>query len=181
MKIEKSIVPKMILILMVGVQSTFAASVENIGFSEKQFEFRDSKNGTHSFTPAGQEDLSTWQEMISFIYADYVKVTSDLQALANNLLESYSSKGKVMKAVAGPDTSNPEWFIIASVISGSDAAEAIMTKVSIENSVGVVMVYSRRFYGNDKGSELVSWFQANGRRLEANLISFQNTPLKSNF
>ena len=163
-------------LFLASFSAAIAGQPSSISFDGKQYVFRTSENSSHSFTPVEQANLSSRKDMISFVFADYVKTKSDLKSLAENLLSTYNTKGKLLKAVAGPNTSNPDWFLLVAVMTGNNISEAIMARVSIENSIGVVMVYTHRFYGDDQGKDVVIWFEKNGYKQESNLISFVDFP-----
>ena len=157
-------------------------AVESLSLGGKEFVYQISSNGGHSFVPAEQKTNPQWEEKITLIYAGNVTNEEELQSLAIKLRDSYQQKGRLLKALKIDPTENESSkFLLVAVMSGGDAAEAILARVNLENSSGSVLVYAHRFYGEERGGNVVGWFEKNGFRMEKEILEFQSVPSESVF
>ena len=178
----KKIACMSLLVCTFAIFANPAFAIDSIKMNGKDFVFQLSSNNTHSFTPLDQKSDPLWKEKISFIYADNVKNEEELQSLAIRLRDSYSQKGRLLKALkVDPANNESGKFLLVAVMAGNDTAEAIIARVNIVKNSGAVIVYAHRFYGESKSKDLIAWFEKNGFRMEKEIIDFKSVPSKSVF
>src|SRR5690349_11840749 len=143
-----------ILILLFPVYATVGAaqtkpdgkSPITLNFNQTEYLHRYSQNDLHEFTPAGQEDLSKWMEMLTLNFYPQVSDGESLARVANQVLENYKAeKAIVLKTASVPRTAErpPEHFI-AVVFGRPTFLEAVQARFKLINGKGVSIIYSHR-------------------------------------
>src|SRR5205085_6038009 len=158
-----------------------------LDFNQTEYVHRWSQNGLHEFTPAGQDDLSKWADMLTINF--YLQVTDgeSLARVANQVLENYKAeKGMVLRTASVPRTAErPAEHLIAVVFGRATFLEAVESRFKLVNGHGVSIIYSYRIYGKAAGPEMSSWLKDHGLSIEralmawefpASLSSLQNSP-----
>lgn len=146
-------------------------------FNDTAYMHRWSENGQHEFTPRGDADLSTWKDMITINVHDTVRDGEALADLANRVVENYKAHGFIMRTLSKPrtDTSEAEHFV-AAVLQGTNVVEAAFARMMLVEGRGTVVVYSKRFYGEDAQAGLTRWFKAYAVEIERVLLSWNRIP-----
>lgn len=170
-----------IALVLVSISAAYAGKPPAISFNGDEYAYRATESAAHQYTPTDQADLSSHKDMISFTYAEEVKTKADLKPFAEKFLAAYNGKGKIIKAIAGPDPRNPSLFLLATMTTSDKSSEANMFLISVENQTGVVMKYSHRIYGKDQSKAVIDWFNANGHKMESTLMSFKAFPQATAF
>src|ERR1700760_4297191 len=76
-----------------------------LNFNQTEYIHRWAQDDLHEFTPAGQEDLSTWTDMISVNFYPQVTDGDGLARVANQVLENYKAdKGIILRTNSTPHT-----------------------------------------------------------------------------
>ncbi len=96
-----------------------------VTFNGTEFHLRWSKAGQFEFTPAGQEDLNRWTEMLTIWRYDAIRDGDALAAQANRTLGAYqSARGKILRTNSLPRTAQkPAEHFIAVLLGGGQALE----------------------------------------------------------
>lgn len=131
----------------------------------------------HEFTPPGQEDLSSWQDMITMEYLPGIKNRQDLARLADKLLGFYQERGgKIVGSIALHTLDDPvtEHFI-AVLLGTSEVIEFVQTRLQILDGIGTVTTYAHRIYAPHRANMAV-WMPKNGPAREKALLRWQGTP-----
>ena len=131
----------------------------------------------HEFTPPGQEDLSSWQDMITMEYLPGIKNRQDLARLADKLLEAYLEQGgKIVGSIALHTLDDPvtEHFI-AALLGTSEVIELVQTRLQVLDGIGTVTTYAHRFYAPHR-ADMAAWMPKNGPAREKALLRWQDTP-----
>jgi hypothetical protein len=152
--------------------------IASINFNGTAFLYRWSQAGQYEFTPAGQEDLDSWTEMITLWL--YPSVTDDdsLTAQAANILNKYKiSGGKILHTYSVPrvDEKPAEHFIAAMLggnVKGKFIIEFAAARFLLLSGKGVGMIYSRRSYGEQAPQVIGSWVVQNGETMEKTVMAF---------
>lgn len=135
-------------------------------FNGAEYQHRWSKNGQHEFTPPGQEDLSRWQDMITLIVRPDVHTAEQLAGLANGLVASYSSSGKILATDSKPMTANqPAEHLIVTMLPGNGYLEVVFARAVLKDETGALYLYAHRVYGQDVAETGSEWINANGSRM----------------
>jgi hypothetical protein len=88
-------------------------------FQGVEYFHRWSKADQHEFTPAGQEDLKKWTDMITLNAYSDARDGDALAAKANAVLENYTrNKARVLKTNSVPRTANKEAEHLIAVVFG---------------------------------------------------------------
>ena len=131
----------------------------------------------HEFTPPGQEDLSSWRDMITMEYLPGIKNREDLATLADKLLEAYRKQGgKIVGSIALHTLDDPvtEHFI-AAMLGTPKVVELVQTRLQILDGIGTVTTYAHRFYTPYR-ADMAAWMPKNGPAREKALLQWQGTP-----
>jgi hypothetical protein len=147
-------------------------------FSGVPYFHRFSKNDQHEYTPAGQEDLKAWKDMVTINHYPKVKDEAALAATANAVLANYkAAKGMVLRTASVPRTKDkPAEHLIAVVFGRPDFIEVAFARFRMRDGVGMSMIYSHRIYGKKTGDEMSAWLKKNGTATENNLMKWDATP-----
>jgi hypothetical protein len=140
---------------------------------------RWSQNDQHEFTPAGQDDLQKWGDMITINVYPSAHDGDTLAAKANAVLENYKSHGgRVLRTDSVPRTADrPAEHFIAVVFGRPDFLEAAFARFKLVDGVGCSIVYSHRIYGEKVGDQMSRWLNDNGPKMEKALKDLNNSPL----
>jgi hypothetical protein len=132
----------------------------------------------HEFTPAGQEDLKKWSDMITInIYPD-AREGDALAAKANAVLQNYKNhNGMVLRTNSLPRTPDrsAEHFI-AVVFGRQSFIEVTFARFKLVDGTGCSIVYSHRIYGEKIGDQMSAWLDHNGAKIERRLMEWNNMP-----
>lgn len=167
-----------LLLLLLGGLTALAAG-PSFKFRGVEFTHRWSKGDQHEFTPAGQEDLKKWTDMMTLITYPDVKDGEGLARVANNVLGAYQgAQAKVMGTNSVPAAAGkPAQHFIAVYFPQPDFIEAVFTRLYLrDGKTGAALVYSRRVYGPKKDDEMNTWLRANGAAVEKDLMALGAVP-----
>ena len=152
------------------------AKDEPAAFSFQRVDYfhRWSGGTQHEFTPAKQEDLEHWTEMVTINAYPDVEDGEELAATANAVLGNYQSHGgKILKTSSVPATEKrPAEHFIAVVFVQPGFAEAAFARFKIVEGSGHSFIFSHRIYGDKSGDEMNAWVKANGEKTEEALLDW---------
>lgn len=154
--------------------STKAAFV----FRDIEYFHRWSKDEQHEFTPAKQEDLEKWSDMLTVNGYPDVDDGDGLAATANAVLENYKShQARVLKTDSVPRTPDrPAEHLIAVVFGRPNFIEVAFARFKLIDGKGCSFVYSHRIYGEKIGDQMSAWLSANGPEIEKALMEWKSMP-----
>ena len=158
--------------------SALAAEGPSFSFADTPYFHRWSQDDQHEFTPAGQEDLEKWSDMLTANGYPEVHDGEALAKIANSVLENYKSHGAmVLKTSSVPRTEKraAEHFI-AVVFGRPQFIEIAFARLKLENNTGASYVYSHRIYGEKIGDQVSAWLKAHGPEMEKALLEWQTPP-----
>ena len=147
-------------------------AIAPVTFHGTTFHYRWSELGQFEFTPAGQEDLDAWTEMVTIWVYPTITDADALAAQANAVLGKYEpSGGQVIRTNSLPRTdAKPAEHFIAGVLTARQRDrrihEFVATRFLMIGGHGAAIIYSRRAYGDDGMQSLGQWISANGQGLE---------------
>jgi hypothetical protein len=147
-------------------------------FNGVSYWHRWSMNAQHEFTPAGQEDLEKWADMMTVnVYPD-VHDGDALAAAANGVLENYKNHGaKVLKTNSVPRTpERPAEHFIAVVFDRPSFYEVAYARFKLADGTGCSIVYSHRLYGEKIGDQMSAWLKRHGVEAEKALMEWKDMP-----
>lgn len=147
-------------------------------FGEVGYFHRWSQNDQHEFTPATQDDLKRWSDMITVNGYPDVADGERLAATANAVLENYKNhQAKVLKTRSVPRTADQSAeHLIAVMFTRPDFIEVAFARFKLLDGKGCSLVYSHRIYGEDMGDEMNAWLRAHGQAVETTLMEWTSAP-----
>jgi hypothetical protein len=149
----------------------------SLAFRGVDYEHRWSKAGQNEFTPRGQGDLSSWQDMLTLNVHDAVTSGTQLAEVANKVLGNYQRAGKIMRTASKPQTPDrPAEHLIVAVLGNPAFLEAVFARFVLVDGVGIVAVYSHRVYGKPAGPAMSDWLRVYGSQVESALMAWDKLP-----
>src|SRR5262245_38881843 len=150
-----------------------ANSGVTFAFDGTDYLHRWSGDGQNEFTPRGEEDLSAWTSMVTIVVHDWARNGDQLAELANRVLGNYQANGKILRTDSRPRTKDREAEHFAAAVLGTPKLlEAAFARILLAEGRGVVIVYSRRFYGATVGEQMSAWLGQNGVPVERALMGW---------
>lgn len=142
------------------------------------YEHRWSKSGQNEYTPPGQEDLARWDDMLTLITRPEVADGEALAALANGVLANYEGAGVILRTDSRPATPDqPAEHLAVAILGGGPMAEAAFARLLLHDGAGLIVVRSRRAYGESAARDIGAWLQANGAAVEQSLMQWEPPPV----
>ena len=167
------------LILLLAVSGAAAAiSADDkrpaFAFQEVDYFHRWSQAEQHEFTPAKQEDLDHWTDMVTINGYPGAKDGEKLAGAANAVLENYrNAGGKILKTSSVPaGEDRPAEHFIAVLFTRPGFAEAAFARFKLLDGKGHSFVYSHRIYGKDAAEEMGEWLKDSGETTEKALLDW---------
>lgn len=164
-----------VLFLILSAASTLKPADDAAAFKFQNVDYfhRWSGENQHEFTPAKQEDLEHWSDMITINAYPDVDDGEKLAQAANAVLGNYQRAGKVLRTNSVPATDeHPAEHFIAVLFTRADFVEAAFARIKLVDGKGHSFVYSHRFYGNTAPDEMGAWLKANGEKTENALLEW---------
>lgn len=169
-------------VILAGVAAAFwcgAAEPEaDFAFRGADYFHRWSQGNQHEFTPAGQEDLEKWSDMITINAYPDVDDGDSLAAAANKVLENYkSAQAKILRTDSVPRTAKREAeHFIAAVFGRPEFIEVAFARFKMMDGKGYSFVYSHRMYGEKIGDKMSAWLSDHGAEVEKALMEWDSMP-----
>lgn len=173
------------MIIALGFASTNVAQDSEKKEKDAAFSLADikyfhrfTKDDQHEYTPADQEDLKAWKDMVTVNFYRKTKDGEALAATANSVLENYkAAKGVVVRTDSVPRTKEKEAEHLVVVMFGRpEFTEVAFARLKMHDGVGAAVIYSHRIYGKKTGNELGAWLEKNGPDTEKALMKWDAMP-----
>ena len=169
------------LLVVSGVATLTSAenkSAPAFQFKDVDYFHRWSGGTQHEFTPAKQEDLDHWTDMITVNVYPKAGDAEELADAANNVLENYKNNGgKILTTRSVPRTEgHPAEHLISVAFTRPNLAEAAFARFKLQEGKGYSFVYSHHFYGKNATDEMNAWLKANGEETETALMEWDPNP-----
>jgi hypothetical protein len=147
-------------------------------FADTEYFHRYTINDQHEFTPAGQENLKTWADMVTLHYYRNARDGDALASVANSVLGNYTAaKAKVIKTNSVPQTKGkPAEHLIVVAFGRPEFIEIAFSRFRMHEGIGSSIIYSHRVYGKGVGNEMSEWLKQNGATIEKTLMSWDAMP-----
>src|SRR3954471_4417507 len=140
----------LILLLIVSAATTLSSKEDRSAFAFQKVDYfqRWSQGTQHEFTPAKQEDLDHWTDMITINDYPGVDDGEKMAGAANAVLGNYKrASGKILKTSSVPASDHrPAEHFIAVGFTRPDFAEAAFARLKLIDGEGHSFVYSHRLY-----------------------------------
>jgi len=159
------------------IKGSAPSKAATIGFGGIEYVHRWSKAGQNEFTPERDSDLARWHDMVTINVHSAVANGDQLADLANRVLGTYQSHGKIVRTDSKPRTpQRPAEHLVVAVLGSPDFLEAAFARFVLLDGVGFVAVYSHRVYGNNAGDAMSDWLKGNGPSAEKTLMAWNGIP-----
>ena len=164
--------------LATETQATSPSEAAAFAFQGVGYFHRWSKNDQHEFTPAKQEDLEKWSDMITVNAYPSVQDGEGLAATANAVLENYQKHlAKVLTTNSIPRSPDrPAEHLITVVFGRPTFTEVAFARFRMLDGNGYSIVYSHRMYGEKIVEQTSAWLKANEAATEKALREWNSTP-----
>jgi len=168
---------RVFVLLGIALAATaLAADNAKPAFAFQQVDYfpRWSGGTQREFTPAKQEDLEHWTDMITINDYPGVDDGAKMAGAANAVLTNYKrANGKILKTSSVPAADNkPAEHFIAVGFTRPGFAEAAFARFKLVGDKGYSFVYSHRFYGDKAADQMSEWLKANGEKIENALLDW---------
>ncbi len=132
-------------------------------FADVEYFHRWTGGDQHEFTPAGQEDLEKWTDMVTIWQYRDVKDGEALAKQSNLVLDRYKNHGGfVLRTNSVPRTKDaPAEHYIEIGFTRPTFREIDFSRFKIYNGMGAAIVYSHRVYGDDAREKMQIWMAKN--------------------
>lgn len=146
-------------------------------FAGTPYLHRWSQAGQNEFTPAGQEDLARWQDMLTLNVYDGVTTGEQLANVANNVLARYQQAGAILRTNSVPAApGRPAEHLIVAALSAPGVRELVFTRFVLTAEAGMAIVVSHRLYGMQPDAPASAWFKAHDLATEKALMAWTGLP-----
>jgi len=147
-------------------------------FKKVEYFLRHSKDVLQEYTPAGQEDLGEWTDMVSIITYRGVTDAATLGRAAEELRSRYQSAGGMMikSVMLNPKPNRPAEYLIVVAFGEQKFVEVTFARLWLYHGVGVCAVYSRRARGPHFVDEINAWLEQHGAEVVDALASWKTLP-----
>jgi hypothetical protein len=146
--------------------------------AEVKYFHRFTKGDQHEYTPAGQENLNAWTDMVTLWIYRNAKDGEGLASTASAVLENYkANKAIVVKTSSVPRTNvKPAEHLIVVIFGRPEFIEVAFSRFRMYEGVGSAVIYSHRIYGKNVGNAMSAWLDKNGPATEGNLMKWDAMP-----
>ena len=154
------------------------SQVAAFSFSNVKYFHRFTEGDQHEHTPAGQEGLNAWTDMVTLLSYPKARDGEALAATANAVLETYkANKAVVVRTDSVPRTREKaaEYLIVVN-FGRPEFIEAVLARFRMHDGVGSAVIYSHRIYGKKVGDQMSAWLGKNGPVTERNLMGWDSMP-----
>jgi len=167
-----------LIVICTGLRTGLAEEKPAFAFNNVEYFHRWTEKNQHEFTPAKQEDLKKWSEMMTVnVYRD-VHDGDQLASTANAVLENYKNHhGMVMKTNSIPRTPDyPAEHFIAVAFPRQDFIELVFARFKLVDGTGGSFIFSHRIYGEKAGDQASAWLKTNAPATEKALMEWSSLP-----
>ena len=173
-----------LLAISLALFSVSAAPAQDSGKKEAfsldgvKYFHRFTKDDQHEYTPAGQEDLNAWKDMVTIHRYRQATDGDALAGVANAVLQNYqAAKGLVVKTDSVPRTKDkPAEHLVVVILGRPEFIEVAFSRFRMHDGIGAAIIYSHRIYGNKIGNEMSAWLEKNGPATEKMLMKRDALP-----
>jgi hypothetical protein len=149
------------------------ATAPTMSFRGVEYALRWSAGTQYEFTPAGQEDLDAWTDMLTLNLYPKATTGEGLAGVANSVLGNYQgASGRIVRTNSVPATpAMPAEHFIAAVLPNAKFLEFAAARFVLIGKDSAGVVYSHRVYGAAAGQPMSAWMGTNGPEVEKSLMA----------
>jgi hypothetical protein len=147
-------------------------------FGDVRYFHRFTQGDQQEYTPAQQEDLKAWKDMVTVQYYRKAKDGEALSTTANAVLANYkAARGVVVRTDSVARTKDREAeHLIVVVLGRPEFLEAVFARFRMQEGMGAAIIYSHRIYGQKIGDAMSKWLEKNGPATEKALMKWDAMP-----
>lgn len=147
-------------------------------FADVEYFHRFTDKDLHEYTPAGQQDLEKFADMVSINYYRTAKDGESLAVIANNVLGLYKkNQGVVLRTNSVPRTKEkPAEHLIVVAFIRPTFQEVAFARFRMHKGIGTSVVYSHRVYGDNAKDEMKGWLKKTGSDMEQAVTTWDDMP-----
>lgn len=147
-------------------------------FAGQTYLMRWSSQHQHEFTPAGQDDLGRWTDMVTINTYPGVSDGDGLAEVANRALGNYRRHGAtVLRTSSIPRSADrPAEHLVVALFPTRAFCEAVFARWRLADGRGRAVIVSHRRYGPKAGDAMAAWLKANGPTVERQLMALDQVP-----
>lgn len=165
-------------LMLVEPKAAPSAQEQDLTFDGTRYSRRWSRGPQHEYTPAGQDDPSMWNDMVTLIAYPNARTPGQMAMVAHELVSIYTRhSARVLRVDAIPAT--PETsavYFVAALFIHSAFVEAVFARLELVNGEGAGVLYSHREYGEAAVSSHVmsQWLET--QKTHEELAPTRSTP-----
>ncbi len=147
-------------------------------FAGQTYLLRWSSNHQHEFTPAGQDDLSRWSDMVTINTYPGVSDGDGLADVANRALGNDRRHGAtVLRTASIPRTAErPAEHQVVALFPTRAFSEAVFARWRLADGRGTAVIVSHSGHGPKAGDAMAAWLQAHGPTVVRQLMALDQVP-----
>jgi hypothetical protein len=156
----------------------------SITFNQESYflRFSDPKANMYEFTPAGQEDLSKWTDMLTINIHPKVNNLKKLKRLKDRISKNYRAYGGIdLRVIAKPLEGKPETYsryLILVIFVREDFVEFVQSRLELIDGKATHIIYGQRIYGPLAAFQIDSWRKEVGPKTLYQLLIFDDIPTR---
>ncbi len=158
-----------------------SAATAKVTFRGTEYLLRSSHGNTYDFTPRGQEDLSTFTDMLEL---NLYPAAHDQEALATITSRTRSiaqgAKATILQTISvSASAQQPGQHFLAVVLPTPHGVDFDAVRFVLVDNQGVGVFYTRRSYGESAAATTSEWVTKNAAGVEQQLLQFDASPMVS--
>jgi hypothetical protein len=167
--------------VLAAATPTQSPSTPKVTFRGTEYFLRTSEGHEYSFTPAGQEALETFTDMLAL---NLYPAAHDQEALATITSRvaaiAQTAKATVLRTISVPASGQqPGQHFIAAIRPTPHGADFDAARFVLVDNGGVGVFYTHRAYGNTAAATTSAWATKNAADVEQQLLHFDASNMVS--
>jgi hypothetical protein len=136
-------------LMLVEPKATPSGQEQDLTFDGTRYSRRWSRGPQHEYTPAGQDDLTMWKDMVTLIGYPKARTPGQMAMVAHELVSIYTRhSARVLRVDAIPATQETAaMYFVAALFIHSTFVEAVFARLELVDGEGAAVLYSHREYG----------------------------------
>lgn len=157
-------------LLLLALCQVNAAST--LGLDGKTYVLRGQEGDAYRFAPQTQEKGAP-KETLTLQYDAEVQSPEALMDFTDGFRDQFKESGQLIKAFKASNKEGEDLgFLVVGIQGDGGDHVANMTRTAQLDDAAVAIIYEKKFTGEDSQKEMIEWFQAHGRAMEAALLAY---------
>lgn len=144
-------------------------------FRGRVFVHRRTVERRQEYTPAGQDDLTTWTDMVTVTEHPAVRDGGGVAALANAVLGSYQRRGVAVIAtdVVPPTAERAAAYFACVALRTETFTDVVFSRFALMGGQGRVVTHAHRVRGDDVAAAVTTWLDGNGAAVHEAIMAWE--------